>query len=115
ILITDGIESCDGDICQIVTSAKKSGIDFKFHIVGFGLKDDDKKQLKCAAQAGNGKYYDAEDADGLRDVLTEATTKTVDKPKENFSVYALKNGQPVDAWVKPKDKASNNKHSGART
>ena len=34
ILVTDGIESCDGNICDVVTKAQSDGIDFKMHIVG---------------------------------------------------------------------------------
>jgi len=115
ILITDGIESCDGDICKVIADAKANGIDFKLHIVGFGLKDGEKDQLKCAAQAGSGKYFDADNSGGLGDVLTEATTETVDKPNGNFSVYAVKNGKPVDAWVMPKNSITKKDLSGART
>ena len=52
ILITDGIESCDGNICEIIQAAKDEGIDFKLHIIGFGLKEEDTQQLRCAAGAG---------------------------------------------------------------
>lgn len=115
ILITDGIESCDGDLCQVVTNAKADGIDFKLNIVGFGLKQAEKEQLICAANEGNGKYYDADDSAGLGDVLTEATIATIDKPNGNFSVFAVKNGEPVDAWVKPQNSITGLELNGART
>lgn len=100
ILITDGIESCDGDICKVVTAAKAEGIDFRLHIVGFGLKAEETEQLRCAAKAGEGRYYDAADADGLSAVLQEAAATTVDAPPSNFSVFAVKNGKAIDAYVK---------------
>jgi Ca-activated chloride channel homolog len=100
ILITDGIESCDGKICEVVSAAKIEGINFKLHIVGFGLKESDVEKLKCAAAAGSGQYYDAPDAGGLGEMLNEATAETVDDPPGNFSFCAIKNGEPVDAWVK---------------
>lgn len=115
ILITDGIESCDGNICDVVAKAKLDGIDFKLHIVGFGLKEDETEQLKCAADAGNGQYYDVADAGGLAGVLAEATSETVDSPKGNFSIYAIKNGQPVDAWVKAVKIGTNEEVDGTRT
>ena len=115
ILITDGIESCDGDICKVVADAKASGIDFKLHIVGFGLKESETEQLECAANASGGHYYDVSDAGGLGDVLTEATTQTVDKPDGNFSIYAVKNGEPVDAWVKAVKAGTNEEVDGTRT
>ena len=103
ILVTDGIESCEGNICEVVKAAKKDGIDFRLHIIGFGLKAGETQQLECAAQAGDGRYYDADDASGLSEVLKEATSQTIDTPKGNVSVYAVKNGEPIDAWVKAYD------------
>ncbi len=100
ILITDGIESCDGNICDVVLAAKAEGIDFKLHIVGFGLKESETEQLKCAAKAGDGQYYNADNAGGLGEMLDEATSETIDKPVDNFSVYATKNGEAVDVWIK---------------
>jgi len=115
ILITDGIESCDGDICDVVSDAKAEGIDFKLHIVGFGLKEGEAKQLKCAAEAGDGQYYDAANADGLGDVLDEAMATTVDNPDGNVSVYAVKNGIAIDALVKAYDIISKRKPISVRT
>ena len=115
ILITDGIESCDGDICKVVADAKASGIDFKLHVVGFGLKEGETEQLKCAADAGGGNYYDAANADALSEGLTEATTQTVDKSKGNFSIYASKNGEPVDAWIKATKAGTTEAVDGSRT
>lgn len=103
ILITDGIESCGGNICDVISSAKKEGIDFKLHIIGFGLKESETEQLKCAASAGEGNYYDAADAGGLGDVLNKAVDQTIDKPKANVTVYAVKNGVAIDALVKAYD------------
>ncbi|MCB0456513.1 MAG: VWA domain-containing protein [Flavobacteriaceae bacterium] len=115
ILVTDGIESCDGNICDVVTAAKKEGIDFKLHIIGFGLKEGETEQLKCAAKAGEGNYYDAADAGGLGDVLNDATSQTVDTPKGNVSVYAVKNGKPIDAFIKAYDQVSKRKPISVRT
>tara|TARA_R110002124_G_scaffold57700_12_gene161530 strand:- start:19770 stop:21164 length:1395 start_codon:yes stop_codon:yes gene_type:complete len=103
ILITDGIESCDGNICEIVQAAKEEGIDFKLHIIGFGLKEEDTQQLRCAAGAGEGSYFSAENAENLGEILNVATASTVDKPANNFSVYAVKNGKPMDVYVKAYD------------
>ncbi len=82
---------------------KKKGIDFQLHIIGFGLKARETEQLKYAAHAGDGNYYDAADSGGLGDVLNEATSQTIDKPEGNVSVYAIKNGIGIDAWVKAYD------------
>ncbi len=115
ILVTDGIESCGGNICEVVKAAREEGIDFKLHIIGFGLKDDETEQLKCAAYAGDGQYYDAADASGLTDVLFEATTATIDDPAGNFSIYAVKNGEAIDAYVKAYEAGTKNGVEASRT
>lgn len=99
ILVTDGMESCGGNICDVVKAAKGEGVDFRLHIIGFGLKQDETEQLKCAALEGNGNYFDAADAAQLAKVLDEATENTIDKQAGNVSVFATKNGAPIDALV----------------
>ncbi len=99
----------------MVKNAKNEGIDFKLHIVGFGLKEGETKQLICAAKEGDGQYYDASNAEGLAEVLQEATTVTIDDPPGNMSVYALKNGEPIDAVVKAYDIKSKRRPIGVRT
>jgi len=115
ILVTDGIESCDGNICEVVQAAKDEGIDFKMHIIGFGLQGEETTQLQCAAKAGRGQYYDAENAEALTSVLNEATEATVDEPDGNFSVFAIKNGEPIDAMVEAYETGTDNRIETART
>ncbi len=115
ILITDGIESCGGDICDVIRKAKDAGIEFKVHIVGFGLKDDETEQLRCAAKAGDGQYFDAQSADELSAALDEVTKETIDDPGKNVSFYALKNGQPVDAGLKAYPKGSAKYNTSSRS
>lgn len=115
ILVTDGIESCGGNICDVIKAAKKEGIDFKLHIIGFGLKAGETEQLRCAAEAGEGEYYDAADAGGLGDVLSVATNTTIDDSTGNFTLYAVKNGKPVDAIVKVVKAGTNSVMTSKRT
>lgn len=115
ILVTDGIESCGGNICDVIKAARAEGIDLKLHIIGFGLKDADTEQLKCAAEAGGGNYYDADNAGGLSDVIDEATAITVEEADPNYSVYAVKNGVAVDAWVRAYDIKSKREPIAVRT
>ncbi len=115
ILVTDGIESCDGNICEVVKAAKKEGIDFKLHIVGFGLKTGESAQLECAAQAGDGNYYDAADASGLGKALGELVVQTIDKKKGNHGVFAMKNSKAIDALVTAYKSGTKEKMGGTRT
>jgi Ca-activated chloride channel family protein len=115
ILLTDGIESCDGDICSTVEQAKAEGLEFRMHIIGFGLQEDQTERLRCAAKAGGGRYFDASNAEALSEVINDAVTNSVDKPAGNFSVYSHKNGRPVDAFVEVQEPGQGTSVAAART
>ncbi|HMQ70423.1 MAG TPA: VWA domain-containing protein [Ignavibacteria bacterium] len=115
ILVTDGNESCNGNLCEVVKAAKKEGIDFRLHIIGFGLKEGDTKQLECSAQAGDGQYYDAADAGGLSEVLNQATNTSVDEPAGNLSLYTVTNGKAIDAYIKIYNTGSTESIKAVRT
>jgi Mg-chelatase subunit ChlD len=63
ILISDGIESCNGDINSVASILKKSGLDLKVHIVGFDIKGQQaRKQLEMIAESTGGRYLDAKNS-----------------------------------------------------
>lgn len=115
ILVTDGIESCDGNICKVIQEAKDAGIDFKLHIIGFGLKEEETIQLKCAASAGEGQYFDAKDSEGLLGSLEQATAETVDLPPGNYGVKVKLNGELIDAMIQVLESGTQTKVSMKRT
>lgn len=53
ILITDGVENCEGDPCEASADLQKAGIFLKPYIVGLGLSEDQKKIFDCV-----GEIYD---------------------------------------------------------
>ncbi|MFT5513082.1 MAG: Ca-activated chloride channel family protein [Bacteroidia bacterium] len=54
ILITDGIEECNGDPCAVSQALQKQGVLLKPFIIGVGLNADFRKQFDCV-----GKYFEA--------------------------------------------------------
>jgi hypothetical protein len=75
ILITDGIESCDGDIKSIAPALKKSGIELKLHIVGFDIKEAEARaELESIAKSTEGTYLDAKDSQELLSSLEQTLT-----------------------------------------
>jgi len=115
ILLTDGIESCGGNICDVIAKAKDDGINFKLHIVGFGIRQSRTEQLKCAAEAGGGNFYNAKNAVELTNAISEAFSETINYSDANLSVFATKNGTPVDAWVRAFAEGTQVETSATRT
>ena len=63
ILITDGIEECDGDPCEVSKELQKKGIILKPFIIGIGTEDF-KSAYSCV-----GKFFDVKDEDNLSSVM----------------------------------------------
>ncbi|MCX7287847.1 MAG: VWA domain-containing protein [Rhodobacterales bacterium] len=79
ILITDGIETCEGDPCALGAELEASGIDFTANVVGFGLTEEEGKAVACLAENTGGKYIQAADAGSLVEALK--TTVVVAEPE----------------------------------
>jgi hypothetical protein len=84
ILITDGEESCKGDMAKAAAELKASGLDIRLNIVGFALKKNAKvqKELSAFSEATGGLFYSAESGAALADALLVAA---VDKFR--YTVY----------------------------
>ncbi len=64
ILITDGIEECDGDPCEASKNLQKKGIILKPFIVGIGLDAEKAKAFDCV-----GSYFDITSNESFNNVL----------------------------------------------
>jgi len=64
ILITDGIEECDGDPCAVSLMLQKKGIVLKPFIIGVGLEESFKNAFGCV-----GKFYDASNEESFKNIL----------------------------------------------
>ncbi len=71
ILITDGIETCNADPCALASELEQAGIDFTAHVVGFGLSEEEGRQVACLAENTGGRFIQAGDAGTLTDALTQ--------------------------------------------
>ncbi|HNA58729.1 MAG TPA: VWA domain-containing protein [Chitinophagales bacterium] len=75
ILITDGIENCDGDPCASTQVLRDKRITLKPFIIGLGIEEKDKKQFECV-----GAYYDASNektfANAMSIVISQALNIT---------------------------------------
>lgn len=64
ILITDGVEACDGDPCAVSRQLQKKGVILKPFVIGIGLDENFKETFECV-----GNYYDATDEKTFQNVL----------------------------------------------
>jgi Ca-activated chloride channel homolog len=113
ILITDGVESCGGDPCEVSRELQRKGVFLRPYIIGLGLKGGN--VLDCV-----GKYIDAENSTSFNKVLNKnieaslaKTTVSVElmnsqnQPKEtniDVSFVNASTGIPMYEFVHYRDK-----------
>jgi len=73
LLISDGIETCDIDPCELMREWEASNVNIRVHVVGVGLTEFERAAMACIADTSGGKYFDADSADGFAQALTEAS------------------------------------------
>ena len=93
IMITDGIESCDGDPCAISLELQRKGIFLKPFIIGIGMDRNFEDQFGCM-----GSFYDAANIDEFRKALDKALYQSLGKTTVSVELYTMEN-QPTETNV----------------
>ena len=95
LLISDGIETCDADPCDLMREWKSTNVNIRVHVVGVGLTDLERQAMTCIAETSGGRYFDADSAEEFSEALTQAGA-AIDEPAgepepiETSPSYALK-------------------------
>ncbi|MCB0520939.1 MAG: VWA domain-containing protein [Lewinellaceae bacterium] len=114
VLVSDGLETCEGDACELVRQARAQGVQITVHVVGFGIEENDLSALECIAQAGGGQYFPANNASELAGALDQTLEET---PQNGgyLSIKATLDGEPLDASLKVFKKGEKKETAVART
>ena len=72
ILITDGIEECDGDPCAVSMALQKQGVVLRPFVIGLGLSADFRTQFECV-----GRYFEAETESDFENVLNVVISQAI--------------------------------------
>ncbi len=71
VLISDGIETCGGDVCMAASAIANANIKPSVHVVGFDVGAKERAQLECIPKMGNGKYFSAANAGELKTAIAQ--------------------------------------------
>ncbi len=86
IIITDGVESCDGDPCKVSLALQKKEIFLKPFVIGLGLNETYNANFSCL-----GKFYDATDIPSFKGALDDALKQTLEKTTVSVELIDHKN------------------------
>lgn len=93
ILITDGIEACDGDPCAVSLALQKQGIILKPFVIGVGLDLEFKETFECV-----GEYYDAANETRFKEVLGIVISQALNNTTMQVNLLDI-NGLPTETNV----------------
>jgi VWA domain-containing protein len=99
VLVTDGEETCDGDPELVMTKLRDKGFAVTLNIVGFAIDDALlESQFRNWAELGGGRYFSANDQQGLSQSLKEALRIPYSVYDQNGSLVAegMVNGAPLE-------------------
>lgn len=94
ILITDGIEECNGDPCIAGEKLLEKGIIFKPCIIGIGLTVEQAKTFDCV-----GKFFNYEDPSSFNNVIQIVTTQKLNRTTAQVNL--------LDVSSKPTETSTN--------
>lgn len=93
ILITDGIEACDGDPCAASLELQKNGIILKPFILGIGIDENFTKSFDCI-----GKYFDVIKEENFQSTLDVIINQALNRSSAQVNLLD-KNGNPTETNV----------------
>lgn len=88
ILITDGIEECQGDPCAVSEALQSKGVVLKPFIIGLGSTEDFRRAFECV-----GRYYDANTEEAFDNVLNVVISQALNNTTAQVNL--------LDAFSKP--------------
>jgi len=93
ILITDGIEECDGDPCAVALALQKNGVTLKPFVIGMGLDLETIEAFKCV-----GNFFEAKDQESFKNVLQIVISQVMNNTTVQVNLIDA-NGQPTETDV----------------
>ena len=93
ILITDGVEACDGDPCAVSLELQKKGIYLKPFIIGIGLDVDFKSSFECI-----GNFIDVKKEEQFGGTLEYVISQVLNKTSTQINLIDA-NGSPTETDV----------------
>ena len=93
ILLTDGIEECQGDPCAVSRSLQKRDVTLKPFVIGIGIEQKYKKKLGCL-----GRYFNASNKQEFEEALSVVASQAVNRTTAQVKLRDI-NGQPTETDV----------------
>ncbi|MDQ0230840.1 VWA domain-containing protein [Metabacillus malikii] len=110
-VVSDGIETCDGDPVKAAKELHDSNIKAVVNIIGFDVDSNGQKQLLEVAEAGGGQYETVNSADDFKKVWEKERVRLYNEwskwSSENYNKVSREQTEKVNELYKKKSEFSN--------
>jgi Ca-activated chloride channel family protein len=93
IMITDGVEACDGDACAVSLDLQRRGIVLKPFVIGIGIDENFQQTFNCI-----GRYYNASSAEKFSEIMDVVISQALDATTAQVNLLD-ENGNPSESNV----------------
>jgi Ca-activated chloride channel homolog len=93
ILITDGIEACDGDPCAVSQELQRKGIVLKPFVIGIGIDEGFRQTFDCI-----GHYYNAANEEKFSEIMELVISQALNATTAQVNLLDI-NGNPTETNV----------------
>jgi len=93
ILITDGVEACDGDACAVSQDLQRKGIVLKPFVIGIGIDENFEQTFSCI-----GNFYNATYEEKLVEVMNVVISQAFDATTAQITLLD-QGGHPTETNV----------------
>lgn len=93
ILITDGIEACDGDACAVSYELQRKGIVLKPFVIGIGIDEGFRQTFDCI-----GHYYNATHEEKFAEIMEVVISQALNATTAQVNLLDI-NGNPTETNV----------------
>ena len=92
ILVTDGMENCNGNPCLYIHNLMKVRDDLKIDVIGITVDKNAYSQLYCIAKEGKGRFYPVNTPEDFKIKFKQAFSSTPDfSPSSNTKINIYPN------------------------
>lgn len=93
ILITDGLEECDGDPCAVSEALQKQGVILRPFVIGVGGNDKFATEFECV-----GRYFDAKTENDFENILGNVVSQAINTTTAQVNLLDV-DGRAVETDV----------------
>jgi Ca-activated chloride channel family protein len=93
ILITDGVEACDGDACAVSLELQRKGIILKPFVIGIGIDENFRQTFNCI-----GRFYNAAQEEKLGEIMDVVISQALNATTAQVNLLDV-NGNPTETNV----------------